>query len=227
MLNNKYRDVQRNIMLPFLLCLMIFHSLPIFACTVQSMKIYQSPKVMDKQALQTLLQLLEVDVTPCQRSPDMPEHLKISNDNSPTPPCVPGGHVVNSIQLKQWLDLAEADTHIKAPILFDVLDDDVHPHYSLPNAYRLPMVGRGAVDILQNLELEKYLFQLTQKDKNVPIVFFCKNDCWHAWNAVQRSREYGYQHAFWYRSGTHSWAENEWPLVVLEPITLQSVADTY
>jgi len=126
--------------------------------------------------------------------------------SAPTPTQVPGAQPISTTELQAMLTAAPA------PILVDVASGD--GHLTLPGAYWLPGAGRGShyFDPLQ-AQLAGYLEQLTQGEKNRPLVFFCVNaQCWLSYNASLRAAALGYVRVYWYRGGIEAWREAGLPL---------------
>lgn len=163
----------------------------------------------------------------CKREQDVPEQFRIDHYRAPTPSCVPHAVTINTAEVQQLI----AD---KNPILIDVLGvltrpiagfDGGHwlpnkPRYSLPNAVWLPNVGYGMLDDEMLNYFQSQLINLTQGDKNKPLVFFCIADCWMSWNAVKHAHSYGYSNLYWYKNGTDGWLESELKVVKVDPVPL-------
>ncbi len=174
--------------------------------------------------------LLSACITPvdtCERTPDMPEKLRMDHYRGPTPACVPGGTTLDIAGLQQL----QQDT---TPVLIDVWaillrKEDGFPstwlpsedHYTLPDAVWLPNVGYGKLEPDIDNYLQINLQRLTSGDKTKPLVFFCVADCWMSWNTVQRVREYGYAQVYWFKNGTDGWDEAGLPLVKTDPVPIE------
>lgn len=89
---------------------------------------------------------------------------------------------------------------------------------SLPGAVWLPEVGRGYVGQEHIDYFTRNLEALSNNDKTTPLMFFCTSDCWQSWNAARRARLWGYEHIFWYPSGTDGWFEEGHTLTPVEPV---------
>jgi len=68
------------------------------------------------------------------------------------------------------------------------------------------------------LYFTRNLEALSNNDKTTPLMFFCTSDCWQSWNAARRARLWGYEHIFWYPSGTDGWFEEGHTLTPVEPV---------
>jgi len=126
--------------------------------------------------------------------------LKV-NVGSPTPLTIPGGRRVTTSEVFRLLD-TEA-------ILIDVLRDNSGGHLTLPGAIYMPGAGDAGNfrDHIQR-RLASVLSQLTFKNANRPLVFYCEGArCWESYNAALRTMQLGYRNVMWYRGGLRSWKE--------------------
>ncbi|MCQ0093114.1 PQQ-dependent catabolism-associated CXXCW motif protein [Roseovarius sp. M141] len=90
------------------------------------------------------------------------------------------------------------------------------PRISVPGAIWLPNVGYGAIAAETADYFKAGLDEATGGDPAMPIVVFCRDDCWMSWNAAKRVQEWGYNHVFWFRGGTDDWAAHEYPMEEVE-----------
>lgn len=91
---------------------------------------------------------------------------------------------------------------------------------SVPGAIWLPDVGFGTLDQAAGQQLDAGLIAATGGDRDAPVVFLCRADCWMSWNAAKRALERGHTSVFWYRDGTTGWTFWDWPtkrLKVFDP----------
>lgn len=89
---------------------------------------------------------------------------------------------------------------------------------SIPGAMWLPNVGYGELAEVMHAYFKAGLARATGDDKDAPVVFFCRTDCWMSWNAAKRALEYGYTRVFWYPEGTEGWVALNYPTKALEPV---------
>ena len=140
-----------------------------------------------------------------------------------TPDDVPGGQVVTAQDLK-----ARLDRH--APTgLIDVLPVPPRPgnlppgtlwmsprHDNIPGSLWLPDTGQPVL----SPELETYFRQGLDKanggDKAVPVVIYCREDCWMSWNAAKRAALWGYT-ILWFPGGVEVWGRQGYPLTESHP----------
>ncbi|MFK7753453.1 MAG: rhodanese-like domain-containing protein [Sedimentitalea sp.] len=82
---------------------------------------------------------------------------------------------------------------------------------SVPGAIWLPLIGFGEMDLAAQVQFETGLVQASGGDRDAPLVFLCREDCWMSWNAAKRALEQGYTRVFWYPSGSTGWTFWDWP----------------
>lgn len=163
----------------------------------------------------------------CVRTAEMPAGLKQEHYRSPTPACVPNGTTLDTQALQQ---LIASDQAILIDVWAVFLREDEgfpatwlvnEPHESLPNSVWLPNVGYGKLEPKVDAWFKTQLEQLSHKNVEQALVFYCVADCWMSWNAVQRAHDYGYQRVYWYKTGVDGWKEAGLPLVKVEPVPFE------
>lgn len=82
---------------------------------------------------------------------------------------------------------------------------------SVPGAIWLPDVGFGTLDATAHTQLDAGLLAATGGDRDAPILFLCRADCWMSWNASKRAVDRGYTRVFWYPDGSTGWTFWDWP----------------
>jgi len=82
---------------------------------------------------------------------------------------------------------------------------------SVPGAYWLPDVGFGTLDKAAEAQLAAGLAAASGGDKDAPVLFLCRAECWMSWNASKRAVERGYSRVFWYPDGSTGWTFWDWP----------------
>lgn len=127
-------------------------------------------------------------------------------------------------------DPAELESMLEsdsAPLLIDVLPVlwrgifiETDPHYNIPGSYWLPNVGKGELEDQWVSYFVDSLRQLTEAQKDRALVFYCKADCWHSWNAARRALALGYQAVYWYPLGVEGWQDLGLDLELSTPIPL-------
>lgn len=143
-----------------------------------------------------------------------------------TPPL--GVTKVSATHLKELLSLDDK------PLLIDVygaifreesLDFDgawlvSTPRKNIPGSVWLPNVGKETLKPIVTLYFDNNLKELTNNDTNKLLVFYCIEDCWMAWNAAKRAKEWGYVNVMWFREGVDGWKDINGPLEGSEPVNL-------
>ncbi|MEO0389043.1 MAG: rhodanese-like domain-containing protein, partial [Pseudomonadota bacterium] len=89
---------------------------------------------------------------------------------------------------------------------------------TLPGAFWLPEVGRGAVSDAMARYLEITLERLSGGNRDETIIVFCRADCWMSWNAAQRVASLGYSNVRWFKNGTDGWLDIGGALTRAEPL---------
>ncbi len=142
-----------------------------------------------------------------------PPGYRMDDYRAPMPNSVPGGKVIHTDALKALLARDKV-------VLIDVLPAPrrpagmkpgvpwmPEPHRDLPGSLWLPDVGRDAISPVLDEWFHDRLAAATGNDKSLPIVFYCRKDCWMSWNATKRAASYGYRNALWYPEGVDGWRE--------------------
>lgn len=94
------------------------------------------------------------------------------------------------------------------------------PRKNIPTSVWLPNVGKQKVNVVVEQYYRQQLKELTANDTNKVIVIYCVEDCWMAWNATKRAKEWGYTNVRWFREGVDGWLDNGWQLQDSVPINL-------
>lgn len=91
-------------------------------------------------------------------------------------------------------------------------------HDTIPGVIWLWDTGYQNLAPAEEARLAKGLEQATGGDKAVPVVIFCRADCWMSWNAAKRAVSLGYSRVIWFPGGTDEWLAAMGPdLVRAEP----------
>jgi PQQ-dependent catabolism-associated CXXCW motif protein len=152
-----------------------------------------------------------------------PPGYRLDAYNAPTPASVPGGTALDTPAAHKlwqeggavWIDVLAAPrrpANLPAQSVWMPL-----PRRDIPGSLWLADVGRGAL----SPELERFfrghLDTATKGRRDMPVVIYCKANCWMSWNAAKRAASWGYQRVYWYRDGTDGWAAANLPLVRAYP----------
>lgn len=122
--------------------------------------------------------------------------------HGPTPNQIPGGQVITT---KGLLPLIQGGTGV--PVL--VLDVLGNPQMQLPNAAPAAFAAQaGDFNDTVQQQFGQMLMQLTQGNKQIPIVTYCQGpQCWMSYNAALRAIALGYRNVLWYRGGLEAWQQ--------------------
>jgi PQQ-dependent catabolism-associated CXXCW motif protein len=139
----------------------------------------------------------------------VPPQTSLKSDvGTRTPMELPGARRITTGEVQQL--------HAQA-VLLDVLDSK-HPA-TIPDAIYVPGAGNfGRFDDQLQRRLFRLLSDLTNRDMNRPIIFFCEGPkCWESYNAALRAVNLGFRNVLWYRGGLASWTEANLPLSSVPP----------
>jgi len=148
---------------------------------------------------------------------------RIARYRSPTPESVPGGKRIVADDVSGLIGAQRA-------LLVDVMPSEggradpksgiwhlLKPHHNIAGSTWLADVGLGVLSPDQSRYFTANLARLTRGDKSRAIIFYCKADCWMAWNAVRRATDLGYQNIYWLSEGTDGWTDWGGNLVEAKP----------
>lgn len=142
---------------------------------------------------------------------------------APVPNTLPGGTVINALQIKQSLNagLVLIDVYPPRGLGPDPLNGQWlinEEHENISNSVWLPEIGRGYLDSDYEAYFRRNLTQLTNDSLDTPLVFYCTADCWQSWNAARRAIVWGYREVFWYPEGIDGWLDAGFDLAPALPI---------
>lgn len=96
------------------------------------------------------------------------------------------------------------------------------PHATITGAQWHPETGRASPDPVLWRGLERVVAQMKKVRGPLPIVLFCRTDCWMGWNAARRLARGGVRHVYWLAEGIDGWNERGRPLDEAYPVTVRS-----
>ena len=130
--------------------------------------------------------------------------LRQGQFHGPTPVAIPGGQLVTTAALVTAMNGG------MQMVLIDVLGAD----YSIPGAFSAPgLAAAGNFQDRTQQQAAAWLGQITQGNRNVPIVIFCSDPmCWLSYNGALRAANAGYSNVYWYRGGLQAWQMAGLPL---------------
>ncbi len=136
--------------------------------------------------------------------------LRTVGYHSPTPPKIPGGRVVTTLELKSMME-REA-----RPYLIDVLGGGIHR--TLAGAFWMSGAGAGDMSQEEERRFAQAVANFAGGDKARPLVFFCVDaECWLSYNAALRAFALGYTNVMWYRGGIAAWSVAGLPMSQSDP----------
>jgi PQQ-dependent catabolism-associated CXXCW motif protein len=129
--------------------------------------------------------------------------------HAPTPTTIPGGRVVSTQQLAQWLQAPEGRQG--RVLLLHALLSREHLPNALPAA---PALQGGSFDDQVQQAFGDYLKKVTGDDRSRTLVTYCQGvQCWGSYNAALRALRLGYTNVYWYRGGLDAWKQAGLPVV--------------
>ncbi|AKM11827.1 rhodanese [Croceicoccus naphthovorans] len=93
-------------------------------------------------------------------------------------------------------------------------------HLTIPGAIWHPEAGRSDADPLLWRALADTVAEARRKRPHLPVILFCRTDCWMGWNAARRLASEGYGNVWWLAEGIEGWRQ-ETPLVPAEPVVVR------
>jgi PQQ-dependent catabolism-associated CXXCW motif protein len=129
--------------------------------------------------------------------------------HGPTPTTIPGGRVVSTRQLAQWMHGQQGPQG--RVLLLHAIGSNAH----LPNAVAAaPASQGGSFDDAVQREFAAYLQKATGGDLSRLLVTYCQGvQCWGSYNAALRAIHMGYKNVHWYRGGMEAWQQAGLPLL--------------
>jgi len=90
-------------------------------------------------------------------------------------------------------------------------------HQTIPGARWHPEAGRAPPDPALWQALEDEVRRARRQRPGLPVVLFCRADCWMAWNAARRLAILGHGNVWWLAEGIDGWRRDR-PLVTAVPV---------
>lgn len=94
------------------------------------------------------------------------------------------------------------------------------PHETVPGALWHPETGRSPVDPVLWRGLEEAVATARRGRPHLPVVLFCRTDCWMGWNAARRLAKGGVHRVYWLAEGIEGWHTAGRALVPVEPVVV-------
>ncbi len=157
-------------------------------------------------------------------APPEPAQYRTEDYQAPTPLTLAGARVLSTAEaFELWQD--------HGAVFVDVLPQVPRPaglppgtiwrpkpRSDIPGSTWLPDTGYGELAPVMLRYFEHGLRQATGGDRDRMVVIYCRDTCWHSWNAAKRAVSLGYPHVAWYREGTEGWAASGHPLEPRQPV---------
>lgn len=148
-------------------------------------------------------------------APPEPQGFHGEPYRSPVPATLAGATVLDLAGVRAW--------QAQGAVLIDVMPQVRKPanlppgtlwrqpsHYTIPGAVWLPDTGYDRLTPQDEAAFYGALDRLTGGDRDAPLIFFCKADCWMSWNAAKRAVLRGHTRVGWFPEGSDAWlAEGE------------------
>lgn len=93
-------------------------------------------------------------------------------------------------------------------------------HVTIPGARWHPETGRDPVDPVLWRGLEAEVRRARARQPGIPVVLFCRSDCWMSWNAARRLAAAGHANIWWLAEGTDGWHDAGRELVEIQPVAI-------
>lgn len=90
-------------------------------------------------------------------------------------------------------------------------------HQTIPGALWHPEAGRGSPDPVLWRGLVAAVRKARRRDPSIPVVLFCRSDCWMGWNAARRLANEGFAGVWWLAEGIDGWHDAGRTLVPADP----------
>lgn len=92
------------------------------------------------------------------------------------------------------------------------------PHFTIPGAQWHPETGRSQPDAALWRALRSAVAAARKASSGIPVVLFCRTDCWMGWNAARRLAGDGFANVRWLAEGIEGWHESGRELAVATPV---------
>lgn len=94
------------------------------------------------------------------------------------------------------------------------------PHETVPGATWHPETGRSPVDPVLWDGLRAAVANARAGKPRLPVVLFCRTDCWMGWNAARRLAQAGTARVYWLAEGIEGWHGAGRDLVPAVPVVV-------
>lgn len=153
-----------------------------------------------------------------------PAGYRLDHYRAPVPRTLAGGTVLSTAQafrLWQEHEAAFVDVLPRPPRPAGLPAGTIwrpKPRSDIPGSLWLADVGYGRLPPAMLAYYKRGLAQATGGDKGRQLVIYCRETCWHSWNAAKRALALGYRRVAWYPAGTDGWSQAGHPLAPASPL---------
>ncbi|MEM9788300.1 MAG: rhodanese-like domain-containing protein [Pseudomonadota bacterium] len=134
--------------------------------------------------------------------------FRIAKYRAPIPESPPG---IAAIDVSNVIENQAANVvlvDVRPVKIFEIKEDGSwivpEPINTIPGAIWLPGIGLGEIEEWVDTYIETSLKEVASASET--IIVFCRIDCWHSWNAVQRIAALGYE-TRWFDGGVEAWED--------------------
>ncbi|MGV3510743.1 MAG: rhodanese-like domain-containing protein [Novosphingobium sp.] len=114
-----------------------------------------------------------------------------------------------------FIDVLPAEGGVRDPL--DGTWSLAASHETIPGAAWHPETGRGHPDAVLWRGLRDAVDVARARRPTLPVVVFCRSDCWMSWNAARRLASEGFGEVYWFAEGIEGWHEAGRALVPARP----------
>lgn len=93
-------------------------------------------------------------------------------------------------------------------------------HETIPGAVWHPETGRASPDVALWHGLHDAVALAREKAPGLPVVVFCRTDCWMGWNAARRLARDGFGNVYWLAEGIEGWHDSGQELAPASPVVI-------
>ncbi|MCJ1962060.1 rhodanese [Novosphingobium sp. 2637] len=94
-------------------------------------------------------------------------------------------------------------------------------HRTVPGALWHPETGWSPPDVRLWGALRDTISEARREDVHLPVIVFCRSDCWMSWNVARRLAREGVGQVYWYEEGIEGWHAAGRELVEVAPVTVR------
>ena len=161
-----------------------------------------------------------------------PDGYRMELYDDKVPDSLDGASTVTAVEVKRLQDSIAAvvvdviPQHSRPKALPENQVWSPVPHRGIPEAVWLPDTGYGVLSEITEKYFKQNLNVVTNGDRNHPVIFYCRANCWMSWNAAKRALSYGYTDVYWFSDGIDDWIFEGFETEILTPAKGQRQAET-